>query len=223
MEQKKLTKGQLLRRLDNAILHIDKTKGTKTAYFNDKGLRLTVNEDYAIIGTLHHKHVFDFLTTSGVSRPYLYTSKLIDIANEHSDEICTESGYSFSKLLEVLKNKEDKVEYNVVTFSDWWIFNCFQPLYLIGETPQESFLVYEDYIHNIARQAVLLNEKTQDMTNKQFLDRVTKNIKEFTKEISEEVIFPKKTDEELMKENIEAASEQELNNEMEAQINESKD
>ena len=84
----------------------------------------------------------------------------------------TDDGYSFQKLLDVLKEKEDHSDYNIVTYTDWWIFNCFQPLYSIGESEVESFLVYEMYLHNIARNAVLLSEKKEDMSNRQFFDAI---------------------------------------------------
>jgi hypothetical protein len=116
-----------------------------------------------------------------------------------------------------LKAKEDKSEYNIVVYYEWFLFNIFQPLYGIGETEIESFLVYEDYLHNIARNAILLSEKTEDMTNKQFIQKVIDNIKEFTNELEEHVLFPKKTDEQVMQEEIVAIQEQEQNDAMEAQ------
>lgn len=96
-------------------------------------------------------------------------------------------------------------------FVDWWLFNIFQPLYSIGETEAESFLVYESYIHNIARNAILLSEKNEDVTNKQFIGRIIENMKEYTDDMEEHVIFPKKSDEEVAKENMEATTEMELN------------
>lgn len=221
MEQKntKLTNGQLLKRLKNALIHIDKTKDTESIFFSDKGLRLTVNEDYAIIATGFHRHVFDNFTSSGISRPYLYTKRVIEIVNENLKDIEVNGGYSFQKLLEVLKAKEDKSEYNIVTYYDWFVFNCFQPLYSIGESEVESFLVYEAYLHNIARQAVLLSEKKEDMTNKQFFDEVIKNMQNFIDGVDERVIFHKMTDEEMAQANIEALTQNEQEQAMEAQIN----
>jgi hypothetical protein len=79
--------------------------------------------------------------------------------------------------------------------------------------------VYEDYIHNIAKNSVLLSEHKEDVTNKQFIDGVIANIREFTDGLEESVLLHKKTDDELMKENIEAVQEQEQEQAMEAQIN----
>lgn len=223
MEQKKPTNAQLQKRIANALIHIDKTKDTKSIFFSDKGLRLTTNEDYAIIATGFHRHVFNNFTNAGISRPYLYTKRVIEIANENLKEIEVDGGYSFQRLLEVLKAKEDKSEYNIVTYYEWFVFNCFQPLYSIGESEVESFLVYEMYLHNIARQAVLLSEKKEDMTNKQFFDEVIKNMQNFIEGVDERVIFHKMTDEEMAQANIEALTQNEQEQAMEAQINESKD
>jgi hypothetical protein len=217
MQQKKPTNAQLQKRIANALIHIDKTKDTKSIFFCDKGLRLIVDNDYAIIETGYHRHVFNDFTAAGVSRSWLYTKRIIEIAN--ANDCNTDNGYSFAKLLETLKEKEDKSEYNIVVYFDWWLFNIFQPLFSIGETEAESFLVYEAFLHNVARNAILLEERNEDLTNKQFIDGVIKNIKEFTDGLEERIIMPKKTDEQMIQENIEAIREQENEQAVEAQIN----
>ena len=220
MEQKKkLTNAQLQKRIANALIHIDKTKDTESIFFSDKGLRLTVNEDYAIIATGFHRHVFNNFTSSGISRPYLYTKRVIEVANENLKDIEVNGGYSFQKLLEVLKAKEDKSEYNIVTYVSWWFEIIFAPLYSIDESEAGSFLVYEAYLHHIARQAVLLSEKKEDMTNKQFFDEVIKNMQGFIEGVDERVIFHKMTDEEMAQANIDALTQNEQEQAMEAQIN----
>lgn len=215
MEQKKETRAQMERRLKNALVFVPRDKEYSSVYFTDKGLRLEATSESCVISTAFHTHVFNAYTTSGISRPYLYTKRLIDIAN--GNNCATKDGYSFSALIDVLKNKEDKSEYNLVVYIDWWIFNCFQPLYSIGESEAESFLVYESYLHNIARSSVILSEKTEDITNKQFVETVIKNMNDFIEGIDERVVFHKKTDDELIKENIEAIQEQEINDSMEEQ------
>ena len=219
MEQKKPTNAQLQKRIENAIVFVPKTKDTISIFFSDKGVRLVADADGCVIETNYHRHVYSNITSAGVSRPYLYTKRIIEIANGNLDAIKTKSGYSYQRLLDVLKEKEDKSEYNIVVYYEWFLFNIFQPLYGIGETEIESFLVYEDYLHNIARNAILLSEKTEDVTNKQFVQKVVESIKEFTNELEERVLFPKKTDEQVMQEEIDAIQEQEQNDAMEAQTN----
>ena len=200
-------------------MFVPKTKDTVSVFFSDKGVRLVADANGCVIETNYHRHVYSNITSAGVSRPYLYTKRIIEIANDNLDAIKTESGYSYQRLIDVLKEKEDKSEYNIVVYYEWFLFNIFQPLYGIGETEVESFLVYEDYLHNIARNAILLDEKTEDITNKQFIKKVVDSINEFTNDLEEHVLFPKKTDEQVMQEEIEAIQEQEQNDAMEAQIN----
>lgn len=211
MEHKKPTNAQLQRRIQRAVVHLDRTKNTQEIYWSDKGLRLVSDNDYCVIETGFHRHVFSNVTSAGISRPWLYTKRIVEIANEHLEDCKTEDGYSFSKLLESLKAKEDKTEYNLCVFADRWLYNIFQPLYSIGESEVEQFLVYESYIHNIARNSVLLSEKTDGMTNKEFLSRVAEEKAKFLEDMDERVLFEKKTDEEVARENIEAIQEQELN------------
>ena len=207
-EQKKPTNAQLQRRIANAVVHIDRDKSYQSIFFSDRGLRLEVLDDCCVISTGFHRHVFDSTTMNGYSRPYLYTKRFVEIALENDCK--TENGYSFSKLINTLQAKEDQSECNIAKFYSWWLYNIFQPLYSIGESEIETFLVYEDYVHNIARQSVILSEKTEEVTNKQFIGKVCDSIKEFTENMEESVLFQKKTDEEVARENMEAMREQEM-------------
>lgn len=212
MEQKKKTKAQIERRLANAVVLVEKTKGTKSIFFSDKGVRLTVTEDKAVIATGFHQHVFDAYNMNGMSRPYLYTKRIVELALENDceskDDKGKTTGYTYAALLETLKKKEDKSEYNIAYYYSWYLLNIFAPLYNVGETEIETFVTYFDYICNIARNAILLDERKEDMTNKKFIEKFLENIKEFTDEINVNVIIPKKSDEEVMQENIEALQEQ---------------
>lgn len=220
MEQKKETRAAIERKIKNAIVFIPKDKDTASIFFSDKGVRLTATTDNAVVAFGYSQTVYSNFTAAGISRPYLYTKRIIEIANENLKDVEVDGGYSYYRLLDILKEKEDKSEYNIVTFYSWFLFNLFQSQYGIAEDEITSFLTYEDYLHNIARNAILLSEKTEDVTNKQFFDAVIKNMQEFIEGVDERVIFHKKTDEEVAKENIEAIQEQEANDAMEAQANE---
>ena len=227
MEQKKKTRGQLEREISTAIVLVPKTKGTNSIYFSDKGIRLTVTDDYCVISTMYHRHVFDKLTFGGVmdgfSRPYVYTKKIIDIAHDNINEITTKNGYSYAKLKKVLEERKGQALYNVVVYYEWYLMNIFQPLYSIGESIVDNFLVFEAYIHNMARNEILLNEKTEDMTTTAFLEAISEKEKEFRSDMQELVLFPKKTDEEVVKESIKAATEQMFDSENVAKENDGED
>ena len=218
MEQKKkLTNAQLQKRIENAIVFVPKTKDTVSVFFSDKGVRLVADNDGCVIETNYHRHVFSNITAAGVSRPYLYTKRVIEIVNANLKDIEDGGGYSYQRLLEVLKAKEDKTEYNIVTYYEWWLMVIFDGLYSIGESEIESFLVYFKYIGIIATNSILLDEHKEDMTNKQFIQKVFDNIKEFTDNLTENILFPKKTDKELIEEEIEAIAQTEQEQAMEAQ------
>lgn len=221
-KQAKETKGDMERRMRNAIVLIPKDKDYKGVYFDDKGLRLEVTGDVAIITTGFHRHIFSSFTSQGASRPYLYVRRFIELALDNNCMIRDEKGNStrsYGKLLDVLKEKDDKTEFNVAWYIDLWLNNIFHPLYSIGETETESFLVYESYLHNIARNKVIMSEKVDDMTNKAFIDAVCDDERKFVEGIDERVIFKKKTDEEKVKEEIDAMQEQQVQKTLEENAN----
>ena len=220
MEQKKETRATIERKIKNAIVFVPKDKDTESIFFSDKGVRLTVTMDSAVIAFGYSQTIYSNFTAAGISRPYLYTKRVIEIANENLKDIEVDGGYSYQRLLDVLNEKEDKSEYNIVTYFSWFLQNLFSPQYGIAEDEVSSFFVYEDYIHNIAKNSILLDVRNEDLTNKQFVDKVIANIREFTDGLEESVLLHKKTDDELMKENMEAVQEQEQEQAMEAQINE---
>lgn len=205
--EKKPTRDELLRRMQSSIVFVPKDRETKSMYFDDKGVRLTVTEDYCVIATGAHQHVFDKLTVAGVSRPYLYVSRFIDIAL--GCDCMTRDGKgnmtrSYAKLFAILKEKEDKNEYNICWYIDLWLNNIFAPLYSIDESETASFLVYEQYIHNIARQQAILEEHKEDVTNIQFVGKVVENMGRYIEGIPESVLFRKRTDDEVIQENVSA-------------------
>ena len=224
MEQKKkLTNAQLQKRLENAIVFVPKTKDTISIFFSDKGVRLVADADGCVIETNYHRHVYSNITSAGVSRPYLYTKRVIEIASDKNtlEEITVKDkddnfvGYSYQRLIDVLKEKEDKSEYNIVVYYEWWLMVIFDGLYSIGESEVESFLVYFKYIGIIATNSILLDEHKENMTNKQFVERFISLVKEFTGDIDERVLFKALTDEERMKQEIDAITQTEQESMME--------
>lgn len=218
MEKRKPTKSEIERRIKNSLVFVAKDKDYQGVYFADKGLRLEVTQDNTIISTTYHKHVFDNITSSGLSKPYIYTRRFIEIALDNDCKYTDENGdtfYSYQKLMAVLKEKKEAPnEYAVAFFCDLWFYNLFMPLYSIDDNAASSFIVYLDYVCNIAKNAIILEEHAEDMTNKQFVDKYVDKVKEFTKDIVEAVIFPKRTDEELIQETVDALKEQEVEDNM---------
>lgn len=207
----KPSKGTLERQIKSAITFVPKDKETKSIYFDDKGLKLTVTMDYCVIATGAHQHVFNAITSSGMSKPYIYVKQFLDIALENDCDVYDENGTfvgrSYAKLMQVLKEKEDKTQYNICWFVDLYFFNIFAPLYQIDETEAGAFFIYESYLHNIACNHVLLEERKEDVTNVAYFNKVIELEKSFIENINETVILKAKTDEERITDEIEALQE----------------
>lgn len=211
MQEKKVTKAQLEKKIANAVLFVEKTKETESVYFSDKGMRLIVNDEVAIIETGHHRHVFSMLAQTEVSKPYLYTKRVVELALENDCTVKNERGeqfYSFARLLEVLKEKDESL-YNIAYFFQMWVQCIFFPLYMIGESEVEAFTVYLDFVSIIARNSIMLEEKNDSLSSKQFVEKYVENIKAYTATLQDVEIFKKMSDEEIVQAQLKNA-EQEL-------------
>lgn len=209
-KQKKETKGDLKKQMLSSIVFVPKDRFTSSVYFDDKGLRLTVTDDYAIISTLSHQHVFNKITVAGLSQPYLYTKQFIEFAIGNDCVVKDKNGNvtrSYAKLMDVLKNKDDNTEYTIAWYIDLWLNNIFSPLYSIDNTDVAMFTIYEQYLHNIARSQVILSEHKDDMTNVQFIDNIIELEKKFLEGIDERVIIKKKSDDEMAGDEMSAMNE----------------
>lgn len=209
MQEKKVTKAQLEKKIANAVLFVEKTKETKSVYFSDKGMRLIVNDEVAIIETGHHRHVFSMLAQTEVSKPYLYTKRVVELALENDCTVKNESGeqfYSFARLLEVLKEKDESL-YNIAYFFQMWVQCIFFPLYMIGESEVEAFTVYLDFVSIIARNSIMLEEKNDSLSSKQFVEKYVENIKAYTATLQDVEIFKKMSDEEFVQAQLKNAEQ----------------
>lgn len=216
MEKKKPTNAQLQSMIKNALVFVPKDKETKSVYFSDRGLRLTVTEDFCVVATNFHSHVFDRITSNGHSRPYLYVSQFVDMALNPSNDCkvkLNEGGYtySFARLLECLKDKKEQTDFLIAKYVEWWLYNISSPLYGIDENSASQFIALFDYMHNIAKNSIVLEEHKEGLTNKQFAEKYVKLMEEFLKDVEEVLIFTPMSDEERMQKTAEALQEEELN------------
>ena len=213
-QNKKPTNAQLERRIKDALVFIPKDKSCKEIYFDDKGLRLQVTDDACIISTSFHRHVFYAVTSNGYSRPYLYTKRFVEMALENDCTVTDKNGnpvgHSYGMLMNILKEKEDKTEYNIATYCDWWMFCLFQPLYSIDENAASQWLVYFNYMHSIAINSIVLDEHKEDMTNVDFVKKYLELMSEFTKDIEPNVILHKETEAEAVENEAKAMAEEQI-------------
>lgn len=204
--EKKLSNKQLESRIEKALIHIDRTKDTREIYFIDKGLKITANDDVCLIQTASHTHVFDAVTSSGYSKPYVYSNKVLDIALSTDFGTKTENGtlYSFAKLVEKLKADGKELEYNIVTYYSWYLFNIFYPLYSIDENGASSFLVYFNYLVNLASSQIFLSEHKDGLTTKEFIEQHKGLLDKYLQNVEDMVMFEKVSDAERVQQEIDA-------------------
>ena len=193
----------------NAVVLVPRDKDYMGVFFDDKGLRLEVTSDAAIISTAFHRHVFSAVTATGYSRPFLYTKRVIELANANDCTIKDEKGNvtrSLKKLLETLKaDTLHNEDFHLAFYYDLWCYNIFMPLYSIDENASASYIVHEEYLHHIARNEVILSEKKEDITYREYEDRIQASMNGFINdELGKVVVFPKKSDEERVKEEVDA-------------------
>ena len=210
-QTRKPTNAQLERRLEKAVLHIDRTRDTKEVYFSDRGVRIIVTPDEAIIATLFHNHVFHRMTSNGVSKPYEYTNSVIDIALSLGDAIEVKGvGLSFNKMVDLLENDVEKTtERLIVWLWDKWVMNIMMPLYDIDSNSGSSFITFLKFLCNIAHQDIILGENTQGMTTKGYIKTFMEKIEEFTKDLEDNEIWPAMSEDEKVEKEMEAIFEHE--------------
>lgn len=212
---KKPSKIQLENRIKRAVLIVDKTKDTRSMYFADRNITITVTEDWAVVGCGYYNITFARIAPNGFSRQYLYLDRFLALAEQYREEIkfVNDNGeevHSYGKLMEVVVGKSD-AEHNIAWLVDKWIYNFECQLSSLGETVADFVVTYEQFMHNAAVNMALLAEKKEDVTNKQFAKSVIKQLTEFVDDWStEDVIFPKKTDKELYDEEMASVSEANL-------------
>lgn len=229
MEKKKMTNAQLEKRLRNAVLHIDRTKDTKQVFFDDRGLRVVVNEDWACIGCGNYTITFRVITPSGISTQYTFLKRFLDVAlaNESRYTIKDAKGNPFRSYALFIKTLEKEHadgndpenDYLWLWYVDKWIFNYECQLASLGESPAQSFATYEQYMHNAACSHVFLSEKTEDMTNHQYVANVIAKLQQYMEGVSENIIFAAQTDDEKAQAEIAALNEQQTEKTMEEQAN----
>lgn len=217
MEKKNMTKGDLERMIRTAIVFIPKTKGTQSVHFDDKGVRIEITDDHAIVRTPYHTHVFEKITSIGYSKPYLYLKRFVEIALDVDCIVKDSRGNitrSYKKLFDTLKESgTDNNEYTIAMYVDWYMFNIYQPLYSIGEDSFDSFMTYFSYMSNISTNSILLGEHKDGMTNKEFVKKYLEVMEAMLKDMTEQKIIEPISDKDVVNKAIDEATGEAENNE----------
>jgi hypothetical protein len=175
MEQKKITKAQLKKRIENAQLIVDRGKDYKAIYFSDIGVGIYICKDFVVTTTNFHQHVFNKITAGGYDTPSIFFSHLVDIANAHLPEIEFKQpqnkkkdkydiSYSIKKLIE-LETLSDTDKFIVKT-CERFIYIINGPVYALGTDDFSNANHMLQWGEFVTRGLVFLDQKeaTEDLS-----------------------------------------------------------
>ena len=171
--EKRKRKVSAVERIKNSIVMVDRDDNTLSIDFKDKGLKIDVTDDYAVITTMYHKHVFDAMTANGISETYSFIKQFVEIALEKDCVKAYDDGveyYSYQELDKLMKTNEvSETERIIFMVCDMWFYNIFQPIYTLRADQISSFIVYMNYLSNLTNTHILLKESKKDITNVEYI------------------------------------------------------
>jgi len=174
MEEKKITKAQLEKRIKNAQLIVDKGSAYKAIYFADRGIGIYICKDYVIVSSNFHQHVWNKVIGTGYNKPCLYLEQMVDIANAHIDEISDKNPkdevfYSLTKLMSISSLSND--EKLLLTLVERYIYVINDGIYCIGNEPQDITNLMLQYLCWLAKSNIFVGDRDEDILRNEFYNK----------------------------------------------------
>jgi len=199
MEQKKATRAQLQKKIDNAQIFIDKAQ--KSIYFGDIGTGIYICKDDVIVRTNFHSHIWRKIISSNFSFPCMFLEQLVDIANGHIKDIEDKNPkgeiyYSFDKLksIETLTEEEHEIIIRVYMF----LYSINSTIFSIGYDDISCSLLLMNYAFFRAKGQTFFDLKDGDIKQCDLYNRLISylrfmslslnNDKKINKEIIDKII-----------------------------------
>lgn len=174
MKEKKQSKAQLEKRINNAFLMVDKGNEFKSIYFADRGIGIYICKDYISMSSDFHQHLWRKILGYGFNKPCLYLEMLVDTANKYITEITDKNDkdeiyYSFAKLMKLESTTSN--EKVLIQMVDRWIYLVNESIYSISNDPIDLASNIIKYISFHARNNALLNStKEKGATKNELFD-----------------------------------------------------
>lgn len=164
MEQKKATRAQLQKKIDNAQIFIEKSQ--KSIYFGDIGIGIYICKDEVIARTNFHSHIWEKITSSNFSSPCIFLEQLVNIANEHIKDIEDKNPkgeiyYSFGKLKSI--NTLTTAEKNLIMLVEYFLYTINEPVFSIGADELSVTKLLMNYILFLAKSQIILDANEGDI------------------------------------------------------------
>lgn len=224
--QKRPTNGQLQKRLERAVLHIDRTKDTKEVFFDDRGIRIIISDERAIISQLSFMMTFDEIVSGGYSRNYMVLNRVVEMVDEYDCVVVNKKGekcFSFWKLYDSVKNSTKEgheADNGIITKFIVWFSVMQSSMFLLSERTDFTFALGTQYAMNSIISGSISKFYEKDMTNKELLTEIAKGFDDYRNGVEEEFVVMKKESEEDRKQAIaDAIQHIEQEKDIEAQIN----
>ena len=166
MEQKKPTKKQLEKKLNEATVFVDKAE--KSIYLTDIGVGIYITKFQTVLSTNFHRHVWENINSVGYSGVYRFLNAFVDICLNNLGDITYKDKnnniyYCFGKLTEIPNFTAEEVSI-VRQFN---MFNCtiHDGIYSVGneDIPTNAILLINYYFAD-AKVDLILNSGGNEIT-----------------------------------------------------------
>lgn len=180
-QPKKKSKSQLEHEISSAIVFVPK-KNAKTIHLEDRGITLSVTDDFTVISTNFHRNVFSNYTSAGVSPSHVYINQFIEIAEKYKtfgeikDDKGNVAGFSFSQLM-THKDEMDDVDCNLLLLADRWFMVLTEPLFALYPSQLSSLNLGSMYISFLAKSNCLLRTREGDIMYYNFFNEYISSIR----------------------------------------------
>lgn len=169
MEQpKKKSKAQLENEIASAIVFVPK-KGAKTLRLDDRGITFTVTDDYTVVSTNYHRHVFSNYNSEGVVYIPYFVGAFIEIFERYKtfgrlkDDKGNVIGFSFQKFMQETEGMLTRNEEVIIRRVDSWSLLISEPLYSLAPSDISELNRNIMFLSYLAKNGLLLAGHKDDL------------------------------------------------------------
>lgn len=202
-KEKKPTRAQIESKVKNALVFVPRDKEYKEIYFSDRGLRLAITSDYAIVGRLSFQFVFNRVVPNGYSVNYIIIEKIIEMAEEYGCITKNDEGeeiYSYWTLFDNISTSGKEgatIDLSIFCMFSIWINTQQHTLFGMSDNMRDSFTLQAIHDVNTLIYGVMSKPYEKDMSNKDLFVELQSALIEYIADIKDEYeVLKKETEEE---------------------------
>lgn len=169
MEQpKKKSKAQLENEIASALVFVPK-KGAKILRLDDRGITFMLTDDYTVVSTNFHRHVFSNYNSAGVRYISYFVGAFIEIFERYktfgklTDDKGNVTGFSFQKFMKEADGILTREEEIIIRRVDSWSLLISEPLYSLAPSDVSELNRNIMFLSYLAKNWLLLAEHKDDL------------------------------------------------------------